>query len=152
MYRARVSCGGPPRGWWRSGLLLWVKRVDNDQSSAATRARDGTCSGLVVCALDMLWFRCFGPEQFSYFGDIGRTVAVSEEAIVADAVLAAWQDVDQEPADELWCRQCHGGLSFGAADAVIFDAEGDLICIGSDQTAIGNGNPMGGARQVRQHC
>ena len=43
----------------------------------------------------------FGSQQVSDLRDIGGTVAVSEEAIVTDAVLAAGQDVDQEPAWEV---------------------------------------------------
>ena len=45
----------------------------------------------------------FCPKQQPDPDDIGCSVAVSEKAIVADAVLASGQHVDQEPADEL-CR------------------------------------------------
>ena len=80
--------------------------VDDDQLSAAARAwqREGAWRliGIVgVGVIDVLMIWCFGPEQLPDLGDIGRTVAVSEEAIVADSVLASGEHVDQEPADEL---------------------------------------------------
>ena len=132
-----MSCGGPPRGRWCSGLLLWRESVDDDQSSTATRTGGCECSGLVIGAPGrivsvMSWVRGFGSEQFPDFGDIGHAVAISEEAVVADAMLASWQHVDQEPADELGRCQRHGGVAAGAFDAVILDAEGDVIGLGPD--------------------
>ncbi len=78
----------------------------------------------------------FGSEQNPDRGDIGGTVTVSEEPVVADAVLAPRQDVDQEPADELSRFQRHGGVASGAFDAVIFDTEGDATLVHMDQAAI----------------
>ena len=74
----------------------------------------------------------FDPEQLPDFGDIGRTIAIAEEAVVADAMLASWEHMDQEPADELGRCQRHGGVATGAFEAVILDAEGDMIGIGPD--------------------
>ena len=68
--------------------------VDDSQPSAAAWA--GQCEGsrrwvIIICAwvavVIEMW--CFGSEQVLDLGDIGCTVAVSEEAIVANAVLAA---------------------------------------------------------------
>ena len=58
------------------------------------------------------------PEQVPDPGDIGGPVAVSKEAVVADAVLTLGQDVDQEPSDEFLGCERHGGVSFGAIQAV----------------------------------
>ena len=106
---ARLSCGGPPRGRWCSGLLLWCERLDDDQSPAAAWTGDCECAGLVigvpgevVSALICTWRS--DSEQFPDRSDIGCTVAIAEEAVVADAVLPSWEHVDQEPADELGCR------------------------------------------------
>ena len=71
---------------------------------------------------------------------------------MADAVLTLWQNVDQEPADELVCLQGHGLVPTGAIDAVILDAESDVIGIGPDQAAVGNCDPVSISRQVRQDC
>lgn len=78
----------------------------DDQSPAATWA--GQCedpgrriSVALTCATGVFTARWFGPKQVPDPGDIGGPVAVSIEAVVADAVLAFWQNVDQEPSDEL---------------------------------------------------
>ncbi|MFT4916550.1 MAG: hypothetical protein ACI9C3_002421 [Yoonia sp.] len=137
IYKTRISCGGPPREWWRSGLLYWVERVDDNQFAAAAWARDCECSelvigapGEVVIALICTWG--FDTEQLPDLGDIGRAVAIFEEPVVADAVLASWEYVDQEPVNELNRCQRHGGVAARPFGAVILDPEGDMICIGPD--------------------
>jgi len=82
------------------------------------------------------------PEQLPDFDDIGGTVAIAVEPVMADAVLAFWQDMDQEPTDELSRFQRHGLVPTGAFDTVILDAEGDATLVHTDQSAIGNRNPM----------
>ncbi len=77
--------------------------VDDDQPSAAAWAGQREDAGWLIgiaftCVFSIWWL---GPKQASYPGDIGGSVAISEEAVVADAVLAFWQDMDQEPSDEL---------------------------------------------------
>ena len=49
----------------------------------------------------------------------------SKQAVVADAVEPAWQDMEQEAADELLGGKCHHLLPVGAAAAIILVAEGD---------------------------
>lgn len=85
-------------------MLYWCDCVDDDPLSAATRAwqREETdrfhcVTGVVVVIL----FGCAHSEQLPDPCDIGDTIAVSEEAIVTDAMLASGEHVDQEPADEL---------------------------------------------------
>lgn len=151
-----MSCGGPPRGWWCSGLLLWVERVDDNQFAAAAWTRDCKCSGLVIGALTKVAIGLirtwrFNPEQFPDPCDIGRAVAVSEEAIVADAVLASWEHVEQETADELGHSQRHCGVAASTFKTVIFDAEGDALVVHADQATVRDCDPMGIARQVCQH-
>ena len=118
-------------------MLYWVERVDNDQSSAAARTGDCECSGLVISAsgavvIALICTWRFDSEQLPDPGDIGRTIAISEEAVVADAMLASWEHMDQKPVDELGRCQRHGGVATGAFDAVILDTKGDVIGIGSD--------------------
>ena len=111
--------------------------VDDDQLSAATRARqrkgaERFTSIVDAAFIDVLMIGRFCPKQQSDPGDICGTVAVSEKAIVADAVLASGQDVDQEPADELCRIQRHGGVATRAFKTVVFDAEGDALRIETD--------------------
>ena len=62
-----------------------------------------------------------------------------------------WQDMDQEPADELVRFEGHGFVPTGATDTVILDAEGDAVVVHSDQSAVGDGDPVRVARQICQH-
>lgn len=137
-------------------MLCWCDWLDDDQLSGATWARQGEDAGRlirIVCVrvVDVLRIGCFGPEQLPNPGDIGCAVAVSEEAIVADAVLASGEHVGQKAADELWRCQRHGRLASRTFETVIFDAEGDAARIETDQAAVGNGPPVRVARQIGQH-
>ena len=82
--------------------------------------------------ISMLRIGRFGPKQLPDPCDIGDTIAVSEEAVVTDAVLAFGQDVDQEPADKLCRIQRHGGVATRAFKTVVFDAEGDAALVHTD--------------------
>lgn len=137
-------------------MLLWLKRFHDDQPSAATRARQREDAGrriviveAVAIGATLLWH--LGPEQVPDPGDICRSVAVSEEAVMANAVLALGQNMDQDPADELIDRQCHGGVPTWATDAVVLDAECDAALVHTDQAAVGDCDTVRVARQVRQH-
>ena len=94
---------------------------------------------IVAClasAITMIVVRRFSPEQIPDRGDIGGTVAIAEEPIVANSMLAFWQHMDEEPTDKLSRFQRHSGVSSGAFDAVIFDTEGDATLVHMDQAAI----------------
>lgn len=87
-------------------MLCWSDCFDDDQLAAATWARQGEGAGRLICivgagVVGVLRVWRFGPEQLPDPGDIAGTIAVSKEPVVADAVLALGQDMDQEPADEL---------------------------------------------------
>jgi len=121
--------------------------LDDDQLSAATWARQREDTGRLVgiaeaIVIDVIVVWRVDPEQMPDPGDIGGPVAVSIEAVVADAVLALWQHMDQEPADELVGLQGHSGMPPGAVDAVILDAEGDALVVDPDQAAVGDRDTM----------
>ncbi len=129
-------------------MLGWRDCVDDDQLSSATWTRQcedtrwliGIIDAVVIGVLPV-WR--FGSQQVSDLRDIGGTVAVSKELVVTDAVLASGQNVDQEPADELICGQGHGGAAACAFNAVILDAEGYTARVETDQSTVGNGDPVG---------
>lgn len=128
-------------------MLRGRDRVDDDQPSAATRARQfqdtGKLIGIaeaVIVGVFLIWR--FAPEQVPDPGNIGGPMAISEEAVMADAVLTLWQNMDQEPTDELVCLESHGFVPAGAAYTVVLDAEGDALIVHSDQTAVGDGYAM----------
>lgn len=137
-------------------MLRWCDCLDDDQPPAATRARKRQNAGRLIVIAEAIIIGVTlvtrrSPEQMPDPCDIGRAVAVSVEAIVANAVLAFGEHVDQEPTDELWGRERHGGVTSCAFKAVIFDAEGDTALIETDQAAVGNGHPVRVARQIGQH-
>jgi hypothetical protein len=85
---------------------FWRDCLDDDQPSAATRARKRECSWRLISIAEVVIFGAIldwrhGREQVSDPGDIGGPGAVSEEPIMADTVLAFGEHVDQEPTDEL---------------------------------------------------
>jgi len=67
---------------------------------------------------------------------------------VPDAVKALWQDVDEEPANELARLEGHGFVSVRAFDTVVLVFKRDTAGVGRDQAAVGDGDAMGVAGQV----
>ena len=103
---ACISCGGPPCSWRRPGASFWRDGFGDDQPPATAgawqRKDTGGCIGITGRVIVPEARICLsGPEQFPDPGDIGGTVAIPEEAVVADAMLPLGQDMDQEAADEL---------------------------------------------------
>lgn len=68
-----------------------------------------------------------------------------------DAVKAAWQDVEQEAADELVRRERHDALPFGTVATVVLVAEGDAGLVERNQTSVRDGDPVGIAREIGEH-
>ena len=62
------------------------------------RLRFSLASAAGIAGLDMC---CVDVEQPTRLGDVVGASGVGEEAVVADAMEAVGQDVDQEAADEL---------------------------------------------------
>src|SRR5665213_984888 len=73
---------------------------------------------------------------------------VGEEAEVADAYEAAWQQVEQKAAQELVDRQSHEPLLVGVRG--ISPAEGDVALLKGDQSAVGDGDAVGVAAEIAQ--
>jgi len=129
-------------------MLSGRESVDDDQPTAA--AWTGQCEdpGMMIgvasiCVTGVFPAWRFGPERLPDPGDIGRAVAVSVEAVVADAMLAFGQDMHQEPADELVDLQGHGCVSACAIQAVVLDLEGHAARIEPDQATVGNRDAVG---------
>ena len=90
-------------------------------------------------------------EQFACPCDLGGAVAIGQQAIVANAVEAARQHVDQETADELVCCQRHHLVPVATFDPVILPPEGDGGLVSCDQAAIRDGDAVGVARQISEY-
>ena len=75
-------------------------------------------------------------EQFAGAGDVVSALAAGEQAIVADAVEACGQDVDEKAADELVGGERHQLVAVWTFDPVILPLEGYAFLIACDQAAI----------------
>jgi hypothetical protein len=72
-------------------------------------------------------------------------------AVMADAVEAAGQHVDEEAADELAGGERHGLVALAAVGAVVLPLERDAAFIAGDEPAVGDGDPVGVAGEISQH-
>jgi hypothetical protein len=87
------------------------------------------------------------PRPVEIFG----LAPVGQQAVVADAVEAQGQDVDEEAADELAWRQGHGLVPLAPLGSVVLSLEGDTPVVEPDQAAVGDGDAVGVAGQVGEH-
>jgi hypothetical protein len=75
--------------------------------------------------------------------------AIGEKTVVADAMEAVRQSVQQKAADELVGIECH---HFGlAVRTEVFPGKADLPIGEREQPAIGDGDAMGVAAEIGQH-
>src|SRR5207248_2574205 len=82
-------------------------------------------------------------------GQLGGAPAVGEIAVVADAMEAVRQNVEQEAADELVGAKGHHLLL--VVVAIILPAEADPALGKTDKAAVGDGNAMGIAGEIIEH-
>src|SRR5919106_4075316 len=75
------------------------------------------------------WRRGCG-EQLPGAGDVRLARGAGEEPVVADAVEALGQDVEQEAPDELVRRQRHGAVSLLPVATVVLVSERDVTTLG----------------------
>ena len=71
---------------------------------------------------------------------------------MADAVEASGQHVEEKAPDELVRREPHRLPAVRTVDAVVFPAEGDAGVVGRDEAAVRDGDPVGVAGQIGEHC
>ena len=68
-------------------------------------------------------------EQFAGARDVVGALAAGEQAVVADAVEAVGQHVDQEAADELAGGERHHLVALAALGAIVLPFEGDAVVV-----------------------
>src|SRR5665647_2925763 len=71
--------------------------------------------------------RLWCVEQFAGARDVANPSAAGEEAVVADAMEAGRQYMDQEAADELAGGERHGLLPMAATGAIVLPFEADAF-------------------------
>src|SRR5882762_33293 len=102
---------------WRCAAL---EDLDDDHATAAawTSRLAGLGGGSGVLGLGV-----GNGEQLTRPRDVICARAAGEQAVVADAVEAVRQDVDEKAADELAGGECHDLLA--TIGAIVLPAEGD---------------------------
>jgi len=108
------SCGSVGR---RARLHPALERLDDAHAPAAAGTRWAPIERF--WRFDRLWRRRGHGKQFAGAGYIGLACGTGEQAVMADAVEATWQDMEQEAADELVRRERHHALPFRTIAAVV---------------------------------
>src|SRR6516165_6331512 len=88
-------------------------------------------------------------QQTTAMGELGGAPAVGEIAVVADAMEAVGQGVEQEAADELVRAKGHELLPIVVA--IILPAEADPALGERDQATVGDGDAMGISAEILEH-
>src|SRR5271170_1913566 len=114
--------------------------AEPDHGTATARAAIGPVRGDGI--LDLFGGRSlrWRVEQPATERELGGALAVGEEAVVADAMEAIRQGVQQKAPDELIGRKRHD-LRL-AVMAIILPAEGDLGIGQADQAGVGDGDTV----------
>src|ERR1022692_2036677 len=129
-----------------------LEDLDDVHAPAATRARVDRLVGwgsaigglLLLCRLH----RCHRSNQLTRPHDGLGLGAAGQQTAVPYPVESAWQDVDQEPPDELVRLERHGLVAAGPLDPVVFVAERYAGRVGGDKAAVGDRDPVGVAGQI----
>lgn len=82
-------------------------------------------------------------------GELLRAVAIAEKAVVADAMKALGQDVQQEAANELVDRDGHDLLPI--AVPVVLPAETNGVVLDVDEAVVGDGDAVRIAPDIVEH-
>src|ERR1700730_1356973 len=109
---------------------------DLDDDHAAAAARTWMRERLGAICITGLALRNGYLEQFSRPRDVLAALGAGEQAVVADAVEAGRQHVDEEASDELVCGECHRLVSIATFDAIVLPPEGDAIAVEGDQPTV----------------
>ena len=89
--------------------------------------------------------RC-GAEQLETQRQPESALPVSEKAEIADAHEAAWQQVEQEAAQELIDRKAHEPLLVSVSR--VSPAEGEVALLQGNEPAVGNSDAMGVGAEI----
>ncbi|OAN51169.1 hypothetical protein A6A05_11370 [Magnetospirillum moscoviense] len=141
----RLAVVGRPLGLVQRGLSSFTGNLSSLIGMPSLLG--GQLQGLMAVAVVVRGFghgdrrRCRHGQQAAAAFQLGGAAAVGEEAIVANAVKAVGQDVEQEAADEFAGLQRHHLLF--VVMAIVLPAEADAAVIDRDQAAVGDGDTMG---------
>ena len=130
------------------------EELDDDHVSAAawTRAREGgRVVAITVIGIGSLALGLLATEQLAGACDVVGAGGLGEQAVVADAVQALGQDVNEEAANELVGCERHHFVTIGAFEPIVLVFETDSVFVERDQPAVGDGDAVGVAGQISQY-
>jgi len=124
-----MSCSYLMRqGRWPADVLRSSEGLDDKHRRTAVPAEEGgSCAGVLGRFRDRRWWQLM--QQLSDRWDIVLAVGVGEQPVVADAVKAGGQDMQQEAAHELLGRDGHHFAARSAVLAIVFPAERDVLIV-----------------------
>src|ERR1700694_2786345 len=131
-------CRGPV-----AGLAAGGEGLDDEHAAAAAGARLGEWLRRRCIDFDRRfgWRRC-QSQEFARSRDRFGAIRAGEQAVVADAMEAFGEHVDEEPADELADVERHRRVPAGAFDPVILDLERDAPPVDCDQAMVRDGDAV----------
>ncbi len=136
---------------------MFFEGLDNDHGRATGFAIVGAGGWIVVSDIGfcLLYIdtviETFIADEVTQSLNIFDPDVIGEQAVVADAMEALRQHVDEKAPDKLIDRQGHGSVSITPLGTIVFPLEGDTAFIAGDEPAVTDGDPMGVARQVSEH-
>lgn len=97
--------------------------------------------------------RCWrrSVKQTSREGDVVGACGIGEEAVMANAVKAVRQNVKQEAADEVVAVKRYEAVAVLAFTPIVLPLEGDAARLEGHEPAVGDGDAVGVAREIREH-
>ena len=125
-----------------------LEDLDDDHATAA--AWTSRLAGIDGSS-GRLTFRFCNGKQLTGARDVVGAGAFGEQAVVADAVQAFWQHVDEEAADELEGPERDLLVSIATLDAIILPLERDAALVKGDQATVGDGDAVGVTRQISDY-
>src|SRR5258707_655805 len=105
-----------------------LEYVDDDHRRTAVPANEGwrrrDCDYVVGTAADT---GRRDAQQLAYLREVLAPRGVRQQTVMAYAMQAAGQYVQQEPAHELICLERHGLVACASVNAVVLPAEGNAV-------------------------
>ena len=90
-------------------------------------------------------------EEFTQSLHVFYPGVVGEESVVADAMEASRQHMNEKAPDELVGGQGHGLVTITPLGAIVLPLEGNTVLIAGNEPAVADGDPMGVAGQIGEH-
>ena len=140
---------------WRARGARAVEGFDDDHPATATRTAAPRRRSFGVTVLEVrvcLSGRAFRRgERLADALDVARSNRAGKQAVMADAVEATRQHVQEKAAGELGGVERHGLEPVAAFDPVVLPFEGDARLVERDEAGVRDGDAVGVAGEISEH-